>query len=734
MTTKLRQLLPFAVLLLTGPTGLGQGIYIDSIGRPSPTALPTVRQLELTAHRIKATIRESLAEFEVEQVFRNLTDRTIEGTYLFPLPRHAIATGLALAINGELVEGEVLESGKARGIYQNIVRRLRDPALLEYVNEGLLKASIFPIAPRAEVRIVLRFAAPVERVGELYFLTLPLKFAAGSQAQLAVDVRLHSSLPLSTIYSPSHDVDVVRTGERDAQVTCEGPPKGNRDFLLYFARDESELGLSLITHRLPAQDGTFALLIAPRIQRDGQGRQPRDVVFVLDRSGSMAGDKWQHALGALRFGLRTLEPIDRFALVSFATDVRTYKPTLVPATNAEVRGAIAHLEQLRPAGGTNIAESLETALGLLQEHSDRLGVVPFLTDGLPTIGQVEPDTILKQIAAGNRQDARLFCIGIGYDVNTLLLDRLAEGNGGSADYIAEGENVEVRVSAFFDKTRDPVLTAPRLDFGGLEVFDLQPRRLPDLFAGTSVMVTGRYRGAGKHAVTLTGGTSRGQDSLTARLDFPAEQPGSAFLPALWAARKVGFLLGEIRLRGAQQELVDEVIALGREYGIVTPYTSTLVVEEGDRLRRLSGAAPEPGRQDEDGFGERAGRPEREAREELRHLDASKVDEESGEEAVRRSKATRSLAEATSAGAASQWGHSQNLPVEMVAVAGRRLVKVAGLHIDAAFRESMTATIQEVEAFSDSYFTLLEKHPELAPLLALGGELLFVLDGRAIRIR
>ncbi|MFH0944276.1 MAG: VIT domain-containing protein, partial [Planctomycetota bacterium] len=471
------RLLPALLLLILPSLASAQGIYIDHRPRPIDRPVPQDQCLELVRHAVRATVHGNLAEFEILQRFRNQSDRTIEGTYLFPIPRNAVATGLTLSIGGKQVEGEVLEAGKAKGIYVEIVRRLRDPALLEYVNDGLLRASIFPIEARSLVEIGIRFAAPVERVGDLFSLRLPLKFAAQWNAEVTVDVRLESELPLSTIYSPSHDVDLVRDGDRKARMTYEG--RNSDDFLLYFARSESDVGLSLLTHRLPAKDGTFALLISPKLDAAPGQRQPRDVIFVLDRSGSMAGDKWTQAVGALSFGLRSLEPEDRFALVSFATDVRCYKQGLVRASREEVRGAIAHLEDLRPAGGTNIGDSLQTALAMLDPDPARLEVIPFLTDGLPTIGQVEPDRILKQVREANGRGARLFCFGVGYDVNPLLLDRLAADNGGAADYVTEGENLELRVSAFFDRTRHPVLTNPELTFHGVEVFDIDPVKLPD---------------------------------------------------------------------------------------------------------------------------------------------------------------------------------------------------------------------------------------------------------------
>ncbi|MBI4880520.1 MAG: VWA domain-containing protein [Planctomycetes bacterium] len=733
MRSTLIRVLACASLLGASPA-FGQGVYID---RRAPLQGPSALQAErmaLTRHQVLAEVAESMANYRIEQTFRNLTDQTIEGTYLFPVPRDAVATGLSLTINGKEVAGEVLDSGQAGTIYRDIVRKMRDPALLEFAEQGLLRASIFPIEPRAEVKIAIQFAAPAERVGDLYALALPLKFAAGSDADLTVDVRLKSALPLTTIYSPTHAVDVAREGERAARVTFEGKPKGRADFLLYFARSESEVGMSLLAHRLPAQDGTFVLMLAPALSLKPEERQPRDVVFVLDRSGSMAGEKWDQAVAALKYGLRTLRPEDRFALVSFATDVRAYKPGLTPAAAEEIEGAAAHLEMLRPAGGTNIAESLAQALSCLAGDSPRLRLVAFLTDGLPTIGEIEPAKILEQASRANGGRARLFAFGVGYDVNTFLLDRLAEDSRGASDYIGEGENIEVCVSAFFAKVAEPVLVAPVLEFQGVETWDIYPQKLPDLFAGSALLVAGRYRGEGSHAITLRGTSARGEKSLTVEGSFPRENRDCAFLAPVWAARKVGFLLNEIRLHGANKELVDAVIALGKEHGIVTPYTSALVVEEGERLAGAAGFFTGMGRRT--GGPPAAGAAEAKARDDLERLGYTGGDAgaATGRESVALARKLGELADAASADEVLSLAADRGLALERVTAAGRTLLRIGGFHVDTAFTEALKPGLVEVEAFSDEYFKLLDGHPELRELFALGTDLIFVLEGRAIRVK
>lgn len=736
----------FAVFLPLVATGVArsQAIYID-LPRPPDRSTPAPAvadtRLALVEQRITGSVGDRVASLRVEQVFSNPHPRDVEGVYLFPVPPDAIARGVELWIDGKPIPGEVLDAGKARQVYRDIVRRARDPALLEYVDRGLVRASVFPIPANGTVRVALLFASSVRDAGDVRSLTLPLRFAADAGAPCVVDVSLETRAPLATVYSPSHEVDVARDGERRARITFEGRPEPRRDMRLYYSSESSGLGMTLIAHRMPARDGTFLLVLEPPDRVHPEERAPRDVVFVLDRSGSMAGEKWTQASRAIAYGLTTLDPRDRFALISFATDVRSYKPDWVPATPEEREGARAHLETLRPAGGTQISGALHAALGKLAAEDRRLKVVAFVTDGLPTIGEIDPDRILERVR-DQSPHARVFAFGIGYDVNTFLLDRLAEDHRGASDYIQEGEDIEIPVSAFFAKIREPRLVDPELSFAGIEVFDVYPQRLPDLFAGTPLVVAGRYRGDGRHAVTLSGRTPGGErESFTTEVMFPADAREDDEVALLWAARKVGFLLNEIRLHGSKPELIDQVIELAREYGIVTPYTAGLVVEEGMALGAATGTIRrERPWQPPSGAGGPAS-----VRAALRELDLETGSGEDrarrsvGRKAVQDSLAGKRLAETDSLeeldGGVNGWmrAHASETTVAPIRLAGRRLVRVGPVVLDADFDESMRSSMIEVETYSDSWFDLALARPWLRPVLALAEELVIVVDGKAIWI-
>ena len=718
--------------LLATPHAFGQGIY-----RPLPDRGPPAERLTLISHAVHADVTESFATIRVEQTFRNPSDATIEGTYLFPVPRDAIASGVLLTIGGKEVAGEVLDAAFAKKTYCDIVRKMKDPALLEYVNAGLLRASIYPIGPRADVKIAFTFAAPAMRVGALSSLVLPLKFAADTGAAVTVDASLSSKRSLSTVYSPTHPVDVAREGPRRARITFEGRVDRPRDFRLYFAHADGDgPTLSLLAHRREGEDGTFVLMIGPpTAETKAEDPVPRDVVFVLDRSGSMAGEKWEQATNALAHGLKTLRAIDRFTIVSFATDVRCFRDSLVTATAEERLAGASHLDGLRAAGGTNIDAALGAALGVFGNDSKRLRLVAFLTDGLPTVGETDVGKILSRATDGNRDGARVFSFGVGHDVNTVLLDRLAQEHSGTSDFVEPEESLERRVSAFFDKVAAPYLAAPRLSFGGVEVFDVDPPRLPDVFYGGSLVVTGRYRGHGPAAIQLTGQRAGGETTVIEDVSWARTNTDHPFVPTLWAGRRVGTLLQQIRLNGAKTELIDEVMRLGREYGIVTPYTSGLVVEEGMRLGRVAGA---PGAPPSGGAvtGDRKRRDEAEkkSRAKLATLDDWESDDELavGKEAVRRARKIGRLESGLIAESrrVERAGHA----VERFEAAGRVLVGIAGVLVDRSCTDEAAKQALDIKAFSEKYFDLLRAHPELSPMLSLGPDILFMLDGHAVRIR
>ncbi|MHC4471494.1 MAG: VIT domain-containing protein, partial [Planctomycetota bacterium] len=582
-----RATLAVAVLMLTALTGQAFADGFIVVPRHPPRR-PEVRTIPLAIkyHRVKVTIRDQVAVTEIDQVFINPNPYQLEGTYIFPIPEEASISAFSMWIDGKEMPGELLERDKARKIYMDIVRSMRDPALLEYAGRNMFKASIFPIPPRGEKRVKLSYQEICRADGGLVRYLYPLnteKFSSRPLEDVSVVVDIKGKLPIKNVTCPSHPVEVVTRSDTEARVAYEARNvTPDRDLLLYYSISADEFALNFLTHRpKPREDGYFMLLLSPGTET---GKViDKDVCFVVDTSGSMQGKKMEQAKAALKFCLQSLNPGDRFSLVPFATEARAFSEMLLGASKENVARGVQYVEELRALGGTAIDEALTLALKMSPD-SQRPYMVVFLTDGLPTIGETKEPLILENVKRLNKGNVRLFAFGVGNDVNTHLLDKLAEQNRGTREYVDEAENLELKVSNFYTKIANPVLSDIEVGFPGVDVHDVYPRRLPDLFKGSQLVVVGRFKGSGQKAAKLTGKVSGEAKTIAHDVSFPVTEDGNSFLPRLWAIRKIGFLLDEIRLHGEKKELRDEVVRLARLHGVVTPYTSFLVLED-QRVRR-----------------------------------------------------------------------------------------------------------------------------------------------------
>ena len=574
------------ILVCLAALAIAQPARADGIIIPipiPPRPPEPIKSLAIKYHEVDVTIEGQIATTHIDQVFLNELPYDIEGDYIFPLPEGASISQFAMWVDGQRLEAQVLEKDEARRIYEDIVRERRDPALLEYVGRNAFRARIFPIPARGEKRIELEYTEVLPRDGDLVRYAYPLnteKFSTKPLERVRVTVRLKAREGLGAIYSPSHEVQVVRENGTAATVTYEAQNvRPDRDFLLYYALQGEKLGLNVLSYRAPGEDGFFLLLLTPPAQVPAEHAVPKDVYFILDISGSMRGEKLAQAKEAARYVLEHLNAEDRFNIIAFSSGLRTFAPKPQPIEAREE--AYAFVEELQAGGGTNIYRALEEALR--ETVSGRPQMILFLTDGLPTEGETDTAKIVGRAQELASAEVRLFAFGVGYDVNTTLLDLLAQTLHGSTTYVRPDEDIEHAVSSFFDKVSLPVLTDLRLDFGEVRVEETYPDPLPDLFAGEQIILVGRYRQPGVTTIRLEGRADGKRQVYTFEGAEFRERGGSDLIPRLWATRKIGHLLTQIRLHGADRELVDEIIALSVRYGIVTPYTSFLVDETEDVL-------------------------------------------------------------------------------------------------------------------------------------------------------
>jgi Ca-activated chloride channel family protein len=710
-----------------------------------PPRRPEVRTIPLAVkyHRVKVTIQDQVAVTEIDQVFINPNPYQLEGTYIFPIPEEASVSAFSMWIDGKEMPGELLERDKARKIYNDIVRSMRDPALLEYAGRNMFKASIFPIPARGEKRVKLSYSEVCRADGGLVRYLYPLnteKFSSRPLEDVSVVIDIKGKLPIKNVTCPSHPVEVVMKSDTEARIGYEAKNvTPDRDLLLYYSISGDEFAMNFLAHNpKQTEEGYFMLLLSPGT--DTGKVIEKDVCFVVDTSGSMQGKKMDQAKAALKFCLRALNQGDRFSLVPFATEARAFSEQLLPASTENLARGVEYVDGLRALGGTAIDEALTLALKLSPD-SQRPYMIVFLTDGLPTIGETKGPLILGNVKRLNKGNVRLFAFGVGNDVNTHLLDKLAEQNRGTREYVSEAEDLELKVSNFYTKIANPVLSDIALEFPGVEVHDVYPKRLPDLFKGSQLVVVGRFKGSGQKAAKLTGKVVGETKTIAHDVHFPVTEEGNTFLPRLWAIRKIGFLLDEIRLRGEKKELRDEVVRLARLHGVVTPYTSFLVLEDqrvrdrfadaadgGRRFRRHGGGSGAAGRPAGD-RGEAESAPAEPAAPAPGAFDIDEVEEEKAAEGLGRATGGASVAASKDAKKMKgEMGDDDDLGY--VPDAGReRLKKLMKLVDGVAFYKRGEVWVQAelpkdlvrkvVKLYTDEYFELVSKVKKAGKFLALG---------------
>jgi len=649
---------------------------------------------------VQVNVTGRVARVMVEEWFRNSGGLLDEANYLYPLPGEAVFSDFSLWQGDQELKGEPMDAAQARAIYEEIVRRKRDPALIELAGHGLLRARVFPIGPGETRKITLRYTQMLDRVGDAWRFRYTAGSGAGAAASASFRMQVDSAVRFGDPYSPTHRLSSSRSDNRIELTLADTTPRGDLELFLPIAH--SLVGMSLVTNQPAGEDGFFMLLLAP-----GRSETPsvrRDLVAVLDVSGSMSGDKLDQAKAALGQLLGTLRSGDRFRVVTFGSGVRRYAPGWTDVSGDNVRTAQEWVRRLDTDGGTNIAGALAEAFAEPPAEG-RLGVVVFLTDGMATAGETNPERIADQAERG-RGPFRVFAFGIGYDVNTYLLDRLTERARGVTEYIRPGGDIEQAVASLASKVASPVLTDLALRADGVELYDLQPRSLPDLFGGDELVVFGRYRGAGsgERVVTVTGRRNGREERFSTSARFGSEQPGANYIQQLWAARKVGALSSDIRLHGPNPEIVNELKRLALRYGILTEYTSYLVQEPNIVARPMPLRAPAP-------------------------------EAQAGEDAVRRSEAARKLAGSVSLDAVvvtaqGDLAEARTRGDEARRVGTRMFVLRDSVWTDIAHGDSLRMI--RVAAYSDAYFALLRALPELVQPATL--EPAVVVAGRRVSIK
>lgn len=532
-----------------------------------------------------------------------------EAELLIPVPRGAVVRGFAFEPSSGARSAdaayEVLARDSAAATYRAIVEQLRDPALLEFAGAQLIRSSVFPVDAGNTQAVRLTYEEVLASDGERLDYVLPRSEAIGYAVPWTIDVEVRSQTPIVDVYSPTHGLRAETSERHHRELAVTTRPDGRLE--------PGPLRLSIL-----GGAGTVATTLFMSQSRDGQGGYflalagvgeaprhedlpPREVTLVIDRSGSMGGQKFDQAIAAARQVLEGLEFGEAIQIIDYAADVERFAPAPVIKTRANLGALRGYLDGLRANGGTNLDGALQTALAA-DVTEGFLPVVLFLTDGLPTEGEAREHVIRDRAMEGNVHGRRIFTFGVGYDVNASLLDAIADRSRGRATYVAPAENVEVAIAGVFEDLSGPVLTDLAFEVTGSDgvedvrlVRDVYPGILPDIYEGDRLLLVGRYTEPRSATFRISGTSASGRITHALEVDFAKAQHSNGFVPRLWAMRRIAALEDSIRQAGANpaalaslqddpqfQETVAEMLRLGTEYGVLTDSTSFLA-REGTKL-------------------------------------------------------------------------------------------------------------------------------------------------------
>jgi len=742
----------FSLLFLCFLIGecIGQGALID-LRRPIAPPLPSPIVQPLHSYCIKSldvnvNLNGQIARVQVSQEFKNTSKRTIEASFVFPLPYDGAIDRLTLLVGNKEYEAKLIERDEARRIFEGYVRRNQDPALLEWMGSGMFKTSVFPIPPGETRKVTIRYSQVCRQFQGMTEWLFPLRIARHTTKpieQLSVQVSISSPLAIKSVYSPTHSIAVKKPSAKIARISFEQKNViPNSDFRLFYDVGKQSIGTSVLSYRPDGdEDGYFMMLISPDIQAQQRESISKNIVFVVDRSGSMTGRKIDQAKEALRFVINNLNDGDLFNIVAYDSEIETFAPELQRHNKSSRDKALGFIESIFAGGSTNIDGALNAALDMLQDDETPNYVV-FLTDGIPTVGETNIARIVASASKANSVRARVCCFGVGYDVNSLLLDKLARTGYGQSVYVRPDEDIEAKVAEFYTRIASPVLTDVKLrvDVDGIKIAQgsvvnrVYPRNLYDLFAGDQLVLVGRYKHAGNAKVVLSGRVN----GEVQRLEFPAKlehkstSSNQSFVEKLWAVRRIGEIIDKIDLEGRNDELLDELVMLSRRHGVLTPYTSFLADENG-------------GTRDEAKSRQRAATA-------LNGLAAA----EAGQAGFARRQNKASFQNAGGGGLGGAEGDgllpSQSVDAEggvlfrdaitnrevkvktLKQVGGKSFFLEEGQWVDSNASKEQIETAQDLTRYSSSYFALAAKHGAVVGrILALPGTVIVVIDGQVYRL-
>ncbi len=573
-------------------------------------ANPQVFPLKHT--EVHAEITGRIVQVRVDQVFQNPYDRVIEAIYVFPLPHRAAVDDMEIRLGDRTIHGAIERREEAREIYEHARSSGRTAALLDQERPNIFTQSVANILPGEEIVVSLRYFDLLPYASGSYEFVFPMvvgpRFipgaAIGKQGSgqapdtvdvpdasritpptlkagerpgrdIALEIELHAGIPIQALASPTHEVEIERAGPDQARIRLRPEDSiPNKDFVLRYRIDGAGPGLVMLPHRTDKQ-GNFLVLIQPEAKPAADHITPKEMVFVVDCSGSMSGFPIDKVKEAMHYALDNLNPLDNFQIIRFSNQAESFAPGPVPATPSHIAEAQEYIDRLSGAGGTIMLDGVKTALSY-REDPQRLRIISFMTDGY--IGN--EDQILDYLRK-NLGGARLFSFGVGSSPNRYLLEKMAEFGRGGVQYLLPGGDTTEAIKGFYDRIRNPYLTGISLDWGALQVTDVFPQEVPDLFLGDPVTLFGAYEKPGAAEITLRGRLAGQPYEQKLRIELPERAESGEAIGSLWARSKIDELSDRM-LASRQSSIIEEITQVALAHRLVSAYTSFVAVEEHPR--------------------------------------------------------------------------------------------------------------------------------------------------------
>jgi Ca-activated chloride channel family protein len=610
---------PQTIASAQGGSTAGALTVVDSSGKANGMC-------PLKHTEVKAEISGFISRVFVTQQFENPFKEKIEAVYTFPLPQNAAVDYMTMSIGERTIRGKILPREEAQAVYDAAKSSGKVASLLDQERPNIFTQSVANILPGEQIKITISYVETLNYVNGAYEFVFPMvvgpRYVPGSPTgqtrgngfapdtnrvpdasritpnspppgmrsghDISLDVTLDAGLILDDVNSKTHDVDIQRTDSHSARLHLrEGLAIPNKDFVLRYDVAGKTIQDALLTHRSD-KGGYFTLILQPPDRVTPEDVRPKELVFVLDTSGSMEGFPIEKAKETMKLALDSLYPSDTFNLITFAGDTQILFQKPVPATRANLNKAQAFLNSRSGSGGTEMMTAIKAALEPSDDQS-HIRIVCFMTDGY--VGN--DMEIISEVQ--NHPNARVFSFGIGSSVNRFLLDKMAEAGRGEVEYVGLNDDGSAAARRFHERVRNPLLTDISIDWNNLPVADVYPQRIPDLFSAKPLILTGRFTSAGRGTIRLKGKMG-GSDFVR---EIPVELPETMalhdVLAPLWARARVDNLMNE-DYAGAQSgnmraDLKDTITQLGIEYGLMTQFTSFVAVEEmivtdGGQPRRI----------------------------------------------------------------------------------------------------------------------------------------------------